>query len=98
MERHEAVVWLGRSMSTHEVSMRVILQLLDAITIQQNVIQALYERSAGIEGAQATTEALGQMDLGLTRDLLKRLGEVRDEIKPILSMVDESCRTLEKML
>jgi hypothetical protein len=98
MERQDAVVWLGRSMSTHEVSIRVILQLLDAITIQQSVIQALYERSEGIVGGGESAEAFEQMDVGLTEDLRMRLEEVRNEIDPILQMVDQSCKTLEDML
>ena len=98
MERQDAVVWLGRSMSTHEVSIRVILQLLDAITIQQSVIQALYDRIEGVSGGDVSAEALEQMDVGLSDDLRLRLEEVRNEIDPILQMVDQSCKTLEKML
>ena len=98
MERQEAAVWLGRSMSTHEVSIRVILQLLDAITIQQSVIQALYERIEGVADGGASEEALEQMDVGLSDDLRLRLEEVRNEIDPILKMVDQSCKSLEKML
>lgn len=98
MNRQDAVVWLGRSMSTHEVSIRVILQLLDAIAIQQRVIQALYERSEDIDGGSASTEAFEQMEVGLTEDLQRRLEEVRNEINPILQMVDQSCKTLEDML
>jgi hypothetical protein len=98
MERHEAVIWLGRSMSTHEVSIRMVLQLLDAITLQQRVIQALYEHAQGIAQSEASADALEQMDLGLTSDLSKRLEEVRREFGPILDMVDQSCKTLEGML
>lgn len=98
MERHEAVIWLGRSMSTHEVSIRMVLQLLDAITIQQRVIQALYEQTQGMTQSASSADALEQMDLGLTSDLSKRLEEVRREFGPILDMVDQSCKTLEGML
>lgn len=98
MERHEAVIWLGRSMSTHEVSIRMVLQLLDAITIQQRVIQALYEQTQGMAQSASSADALEQMDLGLTSDLSKRLEEVRREFGPILDMVDQSCKTLEGML
>lgn len=98
IERHEAAVWLGRAMSTHEVSIRVIMQLLDAVTIQQNVIQALYEASQGAVSTETSSDALAQMEVGLSHDLLMRVEEVRNELKPILEMVDQSCRTLKNML
>ena len=97
IDRHEAAVWLGRAMSTHEVSIRVIMQLLDAVTIQQNVIQALYEASQGV-ATEASADAFEQMEVGLSRDLLLRIEEVRHELKPILEMVDQSCGTLKDML
>jgi hypothetical protein len=98
MDRHEAAIWLGRSMSTHEVSIRLILQLMDAVAIQQQVIQALYERVQGVAESETSAAALEQMDLGLTSDLSKRLNEVRREFGPILEMVDQSCKKLEGML
>jgi hypothetical protein len=98
MERKETAVWLGRSMSTHEITMRMVLQLLDVVTIQQQVVQALYEKTQGEIDGGPPLEALEQLEQGLSDDILQRLTEIRGQITPVLQVVDDSCQTLEKML
>ena len=38
MSRQETAIWLGRAMSTSEVTLRVVLELLDVVAFQQAVI------------------------------------------------------------
>jgi hypothetical protein len=98
MGRQEAAVWLGRSMSTHEVTIRVLLQLLDVVDLQQQVIQALYAHLPHKSDGAPPDEVFKQMDRGLTADLLKRISELRQQVSPILEIVDDSCKTLEKLI
>ncbi len=46
MSRQETVLWLGRALSTNEVTMRVVLELLDVVAFQQAVIKEFYEQSS----------------------------------------------------
>lgn len=98
MERKEAAVWLGRSMSTHEITVRMVLQLLDIVAIQQQVIQALHEKSKVDIDEGPPLEVLDQLDQGLSNDIVQSLSEIREQISPVLQVVDDSCQTLEKML
>jgi hypothetical protein len=98
MDRQEVAVWLGRSMSTHEVMLRVVTQLVDIVTLQQQVIQGLYDKSLGYSDGGPPVEALKRLDNGLSEDLMSRLAEISDQISPILGMVDDSCQELEGML
>lgn len=54
MSRRETAVWLGRALSTNEVTLRVVLDLLDVVAFQQAAIKQLTEqnrfRSAGEDG------------------------------------------------
>ena len=98
MARQEVAVWVGRSLSSSEVALRFLVQLVDVVTLQQQVIQALYEgQSAQPQSAEAS-EALREMEQGLSKNLQDRLSEIREEIHPILKSLDESCQTLQAML
>jgi len=44
MNRQETAIWLGRSLSTNEVTLRVVLELLDVVAFQQAIIKQLYEQ------------------------------------------------------
>ena len=44
MSRQETAIWLGRAMSTSEVTLRVVLELLDVVAFQQAVIEQFYEQ------------------------------------------------------
>ena len=44
MTRKEVAVWVGRALSSSEVAMRMLLQAVDVITLQQQVIEALHEQ------------------------------------------------------
>jgi hypothetical protein len=98
MGRKEAAVWLGRALSTDELTLRLVLQLLDVMAFQQGVIQDLVEKA----GAQSTnghpTEAMKAMDAGASKRILQELNDLRGQIKPVLEAVEQSCTQLEKML
>jgi hypothetical protein len=98
MTRKEVAVWMGRALSSSEVAMRMILQLSDVIILQQQVIQALYEQHAAQPQSAEVTEALQEMEQGLSKKLQGTLGEISGQIQPILRSLDESCQTLEGML
>src|SRR5215470_9634041 len=48
MSRQETAIWLGRAMSTSEVTLRVVLELLDVVAFQQAVIKQLYEQGQAV--------------------------------------------------
>jgi len=98
MTRKEVAVWVGRALSSNEVAMRMILQLVDVITLQQQVIQALHEKMTTETQSSEASDALHEMEQGLSKKLQGSLGEIHDQIQPILKTIDESCRNLESML
>jgi hypothetical protein len=98
MPRQESALWLGRALSTNEVLLRALLQTMDIVQVQQQVIQALHERARADAQHGDPSEALEQMEQGLSAELQAKLADLREQLAPILDMVDESCRTLEGML
>jgi hypothetical protein len=98
MGRKETAVWLGRALSTNEVTMRLLLQMADVISVQQQVIQALYERALSKQQGPASSESLERMDADLSTVMQKKLAGIHDQLEPILEQVDKSCRTLEGMI
>lgn len=91
MGTQQAVVWLGRSLSTHDVMIRVTSQLMDIITIQQHMIAEIQKQVAPIqiEGIDIVEQS---------EKILEELDEIRGKIDPVLKMVDNSCSVLEKMV
>ena len=43
-------------------------------------------------------EAFREMEQGLSKRLQGTLGEIHDQIQPIIKSIDEACKTLEGML
>ena len=100
MNRKETSLWLGRAMSTNEVTLRSILQLLTVIAFQQHAIQALYDQSqSGTPGfptpALPPQGNLADLSNGASQNILKKLAELEDQLKPVLEMVDQACAQLE---
>ena len=98
MPRQESALWIGRSLSTNEVLLRTLLQMMDIAQVQQQVIQALHERLPASASNDQPSEAVERMEEGLSRELEAKLAGLREQLEPILSMVDESCQALEEML
>jgi hypothetical protein len=98
MGRKETAVWLGRALSTNEVTMRLLLQMADVIAVQGQVIQALYERTHSKPLRASSEEVLEKMDADLSAVLQEKLAGIHDQLAPILEQVDESCKALEGMI
>lgn len=101
MNRKETSIWLGRAMSTSEVTLRSILQLLSVIAFQQKAIQALYDQlQSGTAGFPPPSLSLqgSPADLGdgASQNILKKLAELEEQLKPVLEIVDQACAQLEK--
>jgi hypothetical protein len=98
MERRETAVWLGRALSSDQVVLQAVLQLVHVVGVQQQVIQALLRKQAGLplDPNQVETLALTQDKSG--RDMLQRLEEIETSLQPVLKAVEEACAVLEKEL
>lgn len=96
MNRKESSLWLGRAMSTSEVTLRALLQLLAIVDQQQQVIQGLYEKQyGGGNGAQTDPLADSEAEFKAVR---QKLAELQEQLKPVLEVVDQACTALEKEL
>jgi len=98
MGRQETAVWLGRALSTDELTLKLVLQLLDVVAFQQGVIEELVEK-AGLQTTNGNpSDAMKAMDAGATKRILRELDDLRGQIKPVLQAVEQSCTQLEKMI
>jgi hypothetical protein len=97
MNRREISLWLGRSLSTSEVTLRVVQQLVGIIEYQQQVIQAL---SAGLptESSETLLRGVGPDGDGSPMDIMKKLADIEAQLTPVLQAVDQACTQLEKEL
>ncbi|HVB72596.1 MAG TPA: hypothetical protein VNE38_03480 [Ktedonobacteraceae bacterium] len=91
MGRQETALWLGRAMSTNEVTLRVVLELLDVVAFQQAVIKEFYEQG------QAKAPSL-TIDPDTSYKLVEKLTIWRDELDPVLKTVEDACQQFEKMI
>jgi hypothetical protein len=96
MNRKETSLWLGRAMSTSEVTLRSILQLLSVISYQQKVIQAMYDQLQSDSTAFSVPESLADLTDGASQDILKKLADLEEQLKPVLEVVNQACSQLEK--
>jgi hypothetical protein len=98
MDRREAAVWLGRALSTDELTLKLVLQLLDVVAYQQGVIQELAKNIPVSQSNGGTPEILKELEGGSTGRILRDLNNLRDQVKPVLKAVEDSCTQLEKMI
>jgi len=91
MGTQQAAVWLGRSLATHDVMIRITSQLMDIIAIQQHMITEIQKQ---VDPIQLDGVEISQH----SENILKELDEIRGKMDPVLKMVDESCAVLEKMV
>ncbi len=96
MGRRETSIWLGRALSSDQVVLQSVLQLVHIIEAQQQVILALVRQQSGQLLEPDQTEALQQMDGQGGEDVLKRLSMLEAELEPVLKAVEQACATLEK--
>ena len=96
MSRNETALWLGRSLSTNDLTLRTIIELLSIISFQQRMIQALYEKVEGKEPLPDHPDPYPEMEKGATDIAIKKLAATLDELTPVLKVVDEALEKLQK--
>jgi len=96
--RQEFAVWLGRAMSTSEVTLRVVVQLLDVISLQQQTIQAVFEGVRASHDDRSAKEVQKEFEQDSSAKILEQLADVRKELRPVLRAVDKACRQLKDMI
>lgn len=101
ISRQEAVIWLGRAMSTNEITLRVVLELLDVVAFQQALLKGLSNRDnaaglslSGENGAEPPLE----IEPGASEKILEKLTQLREQVTPTLKVVEDACRQFEGML
>jgi hypothetical protein len=100
MSRQETAIWLGRALSTNEVTLRVVLELLDVVAFQQAIIKQLYEQGhtvAAHDNGQASEPSLN-IEPGTSQKIVEKLTQLREELDPVLKTVEDACQRLEKMI
>src|SRR6266568_117660 len=91
MSRQETAIWLGRALSTNEVTLRVVLELLDVVAFQQAIIKQLYEQGHAVEPSL-------NIEPGTSQKIVEKLTQLREELDPVLKTVEDACQRLEKMI
>jgi hypothetical protein len=100
MSRQETAIWLGRAMSTSEVTLRVVLELLDVVAFQQAVIKQFYEQSSAAsahDNGQAQVPSV-EIEPGTSQKIVEKLTQLREELHPVLKTVEDACQRFEKMI
>lgn len=100
MSRQETTIWLGRAMSTSEVTLRVVLELLDVVAFQQAVIKQFYEPGSTApahDNGQAKASSL-EIEPGTSQKIVEKLTQLREELQPVLKTVEDACQRFEKMI
>ncbi len=101
ISRQEAVIWLGRAMSTNEIALRVMLELLDVVAFQQALLKNMADRSAPAAesaGVENGTEPRLEIEPGTAEKILEKLTQLREQVTPTLKVVEDACRQFEEML
>jgi len=98
MSRQETAIWLGRAMSTGEVTLRVVLELLDVVAFQQAIIKQLYEQGQAAHFDGQTAEPSLNIEPGTSQKIVEKLTQLREELGPVLKAVEEACQRFENMI
>lgn len=101
ISRQEAVIWLGRAMSTNEITLRVMLELLDVVAFQQALLKSMADRTApgdAPSGLENGAEPKLEIEPGTAEKILERLTQLREQVTPTLKVVEDACRQFEEML
>ncbi len=100
MSRRETALWLGRAMSTNEVTLRVVLELLDVVAFQQALIKEFYEQGHTVpvhDNGQGSEPSLN-IEPGTSQKIVEKLTQLREELDPVLKTVEDACQRFEKMI
>jgi hypothetical protein len=98
MSRRETAIWLGRAMSTNEVTLRVVLELLDVVAFQQAIIKEFYEQSHGTQDNGQTSEPSLEIEPGTSQKILEKLTQLREQLDPVLKTVEDACQQFEHII
>lgn len=98
MSRQETALWLGRAMSTNEVTLRVVLELLDVVAFQQAVIKEFYEQGGEVRDNGQAPEATLEMEPGISEKIVEKLTQLREELGPVLKTVEDACEQFERTI
>jgi len=100
MRRQETVIWLGRAMSTSEVTLRVVLELLDVVAFQQAIIKQFFEQDHAVpihNDGQADEPSL-TIEPGTSQKIVEKLTQLREELEPVLKTLEDACQRFENMI
>lgn len=98
MSRQETALWLGRAMSTSEVTLRIILELLDVVAFQQAIIKQFYEQGQAVHLDGQAAEPSLNIEPGTSQKIVEKLTQLREELDPVLKTVEEACQRFENMI
>jgi len=98
MSRRETALWLGRAMSTNEVTLRVVLELLDVVAFQQAIIKEFYEQSHGTQDNGQTSEPSLEIEPGISQKIVEKLTQLREQLDPVLKTVEDACQQFEHII
>lgn len=96
--RQEMAVWLGRALSSDEVVLQAMLQLVHIIGVQQQALQALVRQQTGQPLEPDQQKALEAAGGAAGQDIFQRLQELETDLQPVLKAVGQACATLQKDL
>lgn len=97
MSRQETAVWLGRALSTNEITLRVVLELLDVVAFQQAAIKRFYEQDQ-VGTVNPDGEDPGPEVSEVSQKIVEKLTQLREELDPVLKTVEDACQQFEKMI
>jgi len=98
MSRQETAIWLGRAMSTSEVTLRVVLELLDVVAFQQAIIKQFYEQGQAVHFDGQEDEPSSIIESGTSQKIVEKLTQLREELDPVLKTVEDACQRFENMI
>ncbi len=96
MTRKETAVWLGRALSTSEVNLQTMLKLVQIMIFQQKVIDELYKEIRESLDEVPKADIFVELDEGASGQILTKLEEIEEQLKPIATMVSQACEQLQK--
>lgn len=98
MSRQETAVWLGRALSTNEITLRVVLELLDVVAFQQAAIKQLSEQQAASGQQRSGDHATSPDEPDVSQRVVEKLTQWREDLNPVLQAVEDACQQFEEML
>jgi len=98
MSRQETALWLGRAMSTSEVTLRVVLELLDVVAFPQAIIKEFYEQGLAMHLDVQADEPSLNIEPGTSQKIVEKLTQLREELDPVLKTVEDACQRFENMI